>query len=225
MIDGTFSYRLKYSKRPGAERATLVNLGFTSATGYKHEEFKAVDMTLRPPDDHPEESLRRYNNYFFDARYNTSYFSLGFERIKKVDVKYAGFVTTVLINPLGFIVGSFKRYEEAEYFFTSSWYASALIAAPGAVSYTPTSYYSHTNTDSLLPGSIMQPEQLYYNKVGFKLGYEVSSLTPVGFTFGLEAGMQPNVFNKPGVYGPGFPDDNIYFLIRFGLTSGLGTPK
>jgi hypothetical protein len=53
-------------------------------------------------------------------------------------------------------------------------------------------------------------EPTLVNLVGFKMAYVKTSLKPVGSTIGLEVAMLPGVFNRPGVYGMDFPDDNIY---------------
>jgi hypothetical protein len=223
MLDGTVSFRFGHSHDGEDDKARLWNIGFAHVNGYKHELVKYIEYNLRPPDYNPDESARRYDEFFTDLHYRTTYLSFGYERLKKTDFQYAGWVTRQVLNPFGLVMGTVSRYEEGRVFYTSSWYISALGTVPGAISYEPVGFYSHVNgpprSDS------MRSEPLLKNHIGVKMGYEVGSLTPFGFVFGLEAGLMPGVFNDEGVYGPGFPDDNIYFLMKFGFASGLGSEQ
>lgn len=223
MFDFTTSFRFSHSDDGEDYKSRLLNVGFAHVSGYKHELFKYIDLTLRPPDYNPDETARRYDEFFTDLRYKTTYLSFGYERLKKTDFSYAGWVTRQLINPFGFVIGTITSYEEGDVFYTSSWYISALGTVPGAIRYEPVGFYSHVNGPPR--GDTLQSEITYKNLIGVKMGYEVASLTPFGFVFGIEAGMMPNVFNDDGVYGPGFPDDNIYFLMKFGFASGAGSEK
>jgi hypothetical protein len=196
----------------------MLNAGFHHTMSYKHQVFQAVDPTLRPPDYNPDETQRLLSTYYTNLRITSNFMSIGYERLKKHDFKYAGWFTHRILNPFGLVVGSFDSYDEGEMFYSSSLYIEMLLLAPGGCTYEAKGYYNLYGGKPATNNLIL--ETLYKNSVGLKMGYEVSTLNSFGLTAGLEMGIIPGIFHQSSDYGNGFPQDNMYFSAKVGIALG-----
>lgn len=218
------SWRFSKKKSDGKIVGRSISLGYTQTNAYKNQLFQAVDPTLRPPESNPDESQRLLSEYFTNLKVSSGYFSLGYERLKKNNFHFAGYVTRVLLDPFGFVIGKVTTFEQGEVFYTSTLFFDLLFLAPGGASYSPREYFT-IDKKRPAPNTPLVMETMYQNKVGFRMGYELATLTAFGLSFGLEAGMMPGIYNYNSDYGRGFPQDNIYFSAKAGVALGYAPKK
>jgi hypothetical protein len=201
------------------EIAHLVNIGYTSINAYKHRVFEAVDTTLRPPDNNPSETRRLLDVYSTDMKFHSGFISIGYERLKRVYFKGGGGkVTRGIYNALG----SFNGYIETTadpgvMSYISSVYFDFLLLPQQGLQYSPRFTSDLKNSAS---GSVPIMETMFINKLGFRMGYEISMIGLVVFNFGIETGIMPGIFQYSSVYGNGFPEDNLYFGGKAGFSLG-----
>lgn len=223
--NGTFSYRFAEVEKEGGDihKGYYITLGANKLNTYKLDEWNAVDLDLKPAYDSGE-TMMKYNEYFQDVEVKSSYLNIGVESFKKALVDLpGGWVTVLLVDPFGFVIGSYRSYSPgSEVFYCRNSYFNLLLATPGSLGYTTLGYHEG-GKNNLVTAPDMHTEPLYKNLVGFKMGYDWSSLGIAGLNYGFECGMFPGVYNTSGVYGFKFPDDNIYFMVRVGVSTGLWT--
>ncbi len=215
MQKATFSWRLWHKDDDDDERARLLNIGYNRITAYKHLVFEAVDPTLKVPTNDSLESRRYLDVYGTNVKFNTSFISIGYERLKKLYAKSGGGVVTNMFNGVYW----FRHVSEpGTEFYTSSWYFDLLLLPPGGVTYNPR---LATNLYALKPGSLAPiMETIYKNHVGFRLGYEISMIGLFAFNIGAETGVIPGIFQYSSDYGHGLPMDNLYFCGKAGFSFG-----
>lgn len=187
--------------------------------------FQAVDPILRPPTWDSSEASQTYWDYNVLGNSKMRALEIGYERIREVHTENEGlrFVSWVT-NPVGQIIGwigepnGHTTYTD----LTSAWKISLYVSHPSLMSFDPTGFQSAGNSSApIVPASanyVIEPRMR--NLMGFRIQYLVQSTKLLGWSLGIETGMMPGYFNIPGVYGRGFPDDNIYFKINMGIEVG-----
>lgn len=151
----------------------------------------------------PNEPALIYTDYNIVARYQSRMLSLGVERVKEVE----------------------RNLKKRHPHLTKTLYAQALYNLYNTDTLSIEKAYQSVNHSILVNPADAVLEPLMVNRVGFKAGYKMCSLKPIGYSFALEAGMITAPFNINGVYGNGFPDDNLFVQTQIGLSFGHSWKK
>lgn len=224
--NGTFRFRFAQNG-VGDERqkSHYLNIGYTYFSSMVRE-YEAVDAQIGPPSYDSTESNLVYTPYKAISTAPLSYFNIGYENIMERHEEISGGVVQVLfLDPFGFVVGtgSYKT-GDVTIAFTRTLYASLSLSNASALD-PRISTYEGPNKLPPKPGAQMQLEPLYKNLMGFKTGVSWCTLKPFGFSFGIESGIMPGVYQFGGDYGDKFPEENIYFIAKFGFAIGFSTQE
>jgi|GEM_PF-3696931 len=197
--------------------------GFLQFHAIKNTTFYGRGENLQPPYWDTLESAQTYNDYHLSAKTNTNAIQIGFEKVTEKHLTGVAFSHIAIVNPAGMIIGwiigdgddynlDFTRTFRFSLFAApASWSGVKILSSEPAAGAYLASQISNEKV-------IMEP--VSKNLIGARIGWTWTTLKPFGSSVGIEMTMVPGVFNRPGVYGWGFPDDNIYIKVNFGLAIG-----
>lgn len=204
-------------------------LGFKRFTAIKNNTFWGRSADLRPPYYDSTETALTYNNYGVLAETQSSMIEFGYEKVAEKHLSGVAQGKVAILDPFGFIIGWFSGGSSSSYEFSyTRTFRFSLFAGPKSWMKIRANGYEQSGGS----GAILSPESetvvlepSLVNLLGCRVGYQWTTLNPVGTSLGIEMALLPGVFNRHGVYGVGFPDDNIYIKINLGIGIGIDKKK
>ena len=203
-----------------------LTLGFNRFSAIKTNTFWGRSANLRPPYYDSTETALTYNNYRVLAETQSSMIELGYEKVAEKHISGVAQGKVAVLDPFGFIIGWFSSGSSSYEFNYTRTFRFSVFAGPKSWMKIQANGYEQMGGS----GAILSPESQavvlepsLVNMLGCRVGYQWTTLNPVGSSIGLEMALLPGVFTRHGVYGVGFPDDNIYIKVNLGI--GIGIDK
>lgn len=223
-INPQLKFQFSSKEKSEASKYHYFTAGYMGFDLNKNYTYTGRGENLSPPYWDTLEGAQTYNEYHIKALMRTRAIQIGYEKVTEKHVSGVAHRKTAILNPWGYVIGWIVSDEGSSYQldYTRTFRFSLFAAPPGwlwleqkDVEPAPGTY-----TKGLHPDEKVIMEPVVKNLVGARISVLWTSLKPVGSSFGLEMAMLPGVFNVPGVYGRGFPDDNIYIRVNFGFSIG-----
>lgn len=224
-INPQMKFLLGAREESEVSKYTYLTLGMMRFVANKDLTFTGRGENLQPPYWDTMEAAQTYNEYHLQTKWKTTALQIGIERVteKHLDEAWMGSYVPIL-NPVGMVVGWFWNDApgEAHFDFTRTFRFSVFAAPPNWLQMERTGFEPAGGKYLIgdMPKENIVTDPTMKNLVGCRMGWLWTSLKPVGSSFGIEMTMLPGVFSIPGVYGRGFPDDNIYIKVNLGLAIG-----
>lgn len=229
-----FNPKVKYQfkdKKKGREAHAYhyFSLGFNQFTAIKNNTFWGRSESLLPPYWDSTETAQTYHEYRAITETQSKMIEFGYEKITEKNVSGVAFSKTAVIDPFGTIIGWIAGTDGSSYELNyTRTFRFSLFGGPKSWMKIKSIGYEKSGSS----GAILSPdsesvklETTLVNLVGCRIGYTWTTLKPFGSSLGFEMALIPGVFNRHGVYGVGFPDDNIYIKMNLGIAIGYTKNK